>query len=87
MHGLAGSGAMTALVVTALPSTAARLGYLTLFGVGSIVGMAALTGLMGWPIARLGTHNVVARTLALAAGCVSTALGLLWGYPLIERLL
>ncbi len=34
VHGLAGSGAMTALVVTALPSTATRLGYLMLFGVG-----------------------------------------------------
>jgi nitrile hydratase accessory protein len=86
VHGLAGSGAMTALVVAALPSTATRLGYLTLFGVGSIVGMAALSGLLGWPIARLGTHHVFARTVALTVGCVSTALGLLWGYPLVERL-
>ena len=86
VHGLAGSGAMTAIVVTALPSTAARLGYLTLFGVGSIIGMAALSGLLGWPIARLGSHHGVRRTVSLAVGCVSTALGLFWGYPLIERL-
>jgi len=63
-----------------------RLGYLTLFGVGSTVGMAALSGLMGWPIARLGTHHVFARTVSLAIGCVSTALGLFWGYPLIAGL-
>ena len=86
VHGLAGSGAMTALVVTALPSTATRLGYLTLFGVGSIIGMAALSGLLGWPIARLGAHHVVARAMSLAIGCVSTALGLFWAYPLVERL-
>jgi hypothetical protein len=86
MHGLAGSGALTALVITALPSTSTRLGYLTLFGAGSIVGMAALSGLLGWPIARWGTHHVFARSVAIGVGCVSTALGLLWGYPLIARL-
>jgi nitrile hydratase accessory protein len=84
VHGLAGSGALTALVVTTLPSTATRLGYLMLFGVGSTVGMAALSGLLGWPIARLGGHHLFARTVSLAVGCVSTALGLIWGYPLIE---
>jgi hypothetical protein len=86
VHGLAGSGALIALVVTTLPSTVTRLGYLLLFGVGSTVGMAALSGLLGWPIARLGTHHGFARTVSLAVGCVSTALGLLWGYPLIESL-
>jgi len=87
VHGLAGSGAMTALVVTTLPSTATRLGYLMLFGVGSIVGMAALSGLLGWPIARLGSHHLFTRAASLAVGCVSTALGLFWGYPFIEGLL
>jgi len=49
--------------------------------------MAALSGLMGWPIARVGTHGVVARSLSLAVGCLSIMLGLYWGYPLIGRLL
>jgi nitrile hydratase accessory protein len=86
VHGLAGSGAMTALVVTTLPSTVTRLGYLMLFGVGSTVGMAALSGLLGWPIARMGAHHVFTRAASLAVGCVSTALGLFWGYPFIEGL-
>ena len=86
VHGLAGSGALTALVVTTLPSTATQLAYLMLFGVGSTVGMVVLSGLMGWPIARLGAHHVCVRTLSLIVGCVSTALGLFWGYPLIEGL-
>ena len=85
-HGLAGSGALTALVVTTLPSTVTRLGYLMLFGIGSTVGMVVLSGLLGWPIARLGTHHVCVRTFSLAAGCVSTALGLFWAYPFIEGL-
>ena len=86
VHGLAGSGALTALVVTTLPSTATRLAYLTLFGLGSIAGMAALSGLLGWPLARGGANRLFARTVSLAVGCVSTALGLFWGYPLIAGL-
>ena len=86
VHGLAGSGALTALVVTTLPSTVTRLAYLVLFGVGTTAGMVVLSGLLGWPIARLGAHHVCTRTLSLAAGCVSLALGVFWGYPLIEGL-
>lgn len=86
VHGLAGSGALTALVVTALPSTLTRLAYLTLFGVGSIVGMAVLSGLLGWPLARGGSHRVFARTVSLVVGGLSVALGMLWGLPLIEEL-
>ena len=87
VHGLAGSGALTALVVATLPTTAARLTYLALFGIGSIVGMATLSGLLGWPIARWGSHRSAERLVSLAVGVVSTALGLLWGYPLVARFL
>ena len=85
-HGLAGSGALTALVLTTLPSDAARLTYMALFGLGSTLSMAALSGLLGWPLARLGTHPAVARGISLLVGCLSTALGLFWGYPLLARL-
>ena len=87
VHGLAGSGALTALVMATIPSMGARLIYLVLFGVGSTLGMAALSGLMGWPIARVGAHGAVARCVSLTVGCISIMLGLYWGYPLINRLL
>jgi nitrile hydratase accessory protein len=86
VHGLAGSGALTALVVTTLPTTLTRLSYLALFGIGSTVGMAVLSGLLGWPLARFGGHRTTACSLSLAVGGVSTALGLFWGYSLISRL-
>jgi hypothetical protein len=86
VHGLAGSGALTALVLTTLPSTAARLTYMLLFGIGSTLGMAALSGLLGWPIARFGSHGAVSRGISLAVGCMSATLGVLWGYPLLSRL-
>jgi nitrile hydratase accessory protein len=87
VHGLAGSGALTALVVATLPSTTTRLGYLATFGIGSTLGMVALSGLLGWQIARMGSDRAVVRTFSLAVGSVSTVLGLFWGYPLLSRLL
>ena len=86
VHGLAGSGALTAVVVAALPSTAARITWLALFGFGSTVAMAAMSGLLGWPIARLGNHRAIVRGVSLAVGCVSIGLGVFWGYPLIGKL-
>jgi ABC-type nickel/cobalt efflux system permease component RcnA len=86
VHGLAGSGALTALVLATLPSTAARLTYMALFGLGSTVGMAALSGMLGWPLGRLAKHPALARGISLAVGSISTSLGLWWGFPLIDRL-
>jgi len=86
VHGLAGSGALTALVLATLPSAAARITYMTLFGVGSTLGMAALSGLLGWPLARIGGQTRTLRTISLVVGCASTALGVFWGLPLVGRL-
>ena len=87
VHGLAGSGALTALVLATLPSTAARLSYMVLFGLGSTLGMAAMAGLLGWPLARIGSNRTVVRAVSLVVGCVTTVLGLFWGYPLVGRLI
>lgn len=87
VHGLAGSGAVTAFVVAALPTTATRLGYLALFGIGTTVGMAVLSGVLGWPLARIGGNRGTVRLLSLAVGSLSAALGLVWGYPVVSRLL
>ena len=87
VHGLAGSGALTALITATIPSTGSRLLYLLLFGTGTTFGMAALSGLMGWPIARVGTHGFVARGVSVTVGSISIMLGLYWAYPLIGRFL
>jgi hypothetical protein len=83
IHGLAGSGALTALVLTTLPSTAARITYMAVFGLGSTLGMAALSGLLGWPLARVGQHRRLARAVSLAVGCVSTGLGIFYGSKIL----
>jgi hypothetical protein len=83
VHGLAGSGALTALVLATLPTTAARLAYMALFGIGSTLGMAALSGLLGFPLARIGANQSLARAVSLIVGCVSTLLGVWWGYRVL----
>jgi ABC-type nickel/cobalt efflux system permease component RcnA len=79
VHGLAGSGALTTLVVAELPTTATRVAYVALFGIGSIVGMSLLSGLAGWPLMRLGRSRRAASSLAMAAGALSVAFGVVWG--------
>jgi hypothetical protein len=86
VHGLAESGTLTALVVATLPSTATRLGYLALLGIGSTVGMVALSGLLGWQVARMGSDRSVVRTFSMAVGCASIALALFWAYPVLSQL-
>lgn len=87
VHGLAGSGALTALVLATLPTTASQLSYMALFGLGSTFGMAALSGLLGWPLARFGAHHLVGRVVTLAVGGTSTVLGLWWGQAAFARLM
>ena len=86
VHGLAGSGTLTALVVTTLPSTTTRLTYLTLFGVGTTAGMVVLSGLLGWAIAKAGSDRFVARILSVTAGALSIGLGFAWAIPVVEAL-
>jgi hypothetical protein len=79
-HGLAGSGALTALVLSTLPTTAARLTYIVLFGMGSTLGMSALSGVLGWPLAQIGRSRTLARAISLVVGLFSTGLGLYYGW-------
>jgi len=77
-HGLAGSGALTALIAAQFPSLVGRIGYVALFGVGSMIGMAGLSGLAGVPLGRAGRRPALRRALGLAGGAMAVALGLLW---------
>jgi hypothetical protein len=74
VHGLAGSSALTALVVASLPSLASRVGYLCLFGFGSIAGMAAVSAVAGVGLQRAcGAWWVLLRS---TIGLASVGIGL-----------
>ncbi|MGB8511124.1 MAG: hypothetical protein WCD76_22325, partial [Pyrinomonadaceae bacterium] len=81
MHGLAGSAALTLLVLAQLDSVVLGLLYLAVFGFGSILGMMLMSGLVGLPFAlgarRLGGVNY---GLQIAVGALSIAFGLWYAY-------
>ncbi len=87
LHGLAGSGALTALVIAELPTLSARLAYLLVFSLGTMAGMALVTGLAGVPMMRLSRAPRVATALLSLAGVLSIVVGLWWGAVSVRTLL
>jgi hypothetical protein len=85
VHGLAGSGALTAFVVAELPDGSARIGFMALFGIGSLVGMAVSSGIAGFPLARLARRPATARWVGACAGLLSAGLGVSWAAPLLQH--
>lgn len=79
-HGLAGSGALTALALAAMPSAASALVYLLLFGLGSLLAMAMASGLLGWPLAQAARSRAAGSLVASLAGALSVVTGLFWGW-------
>jgi hypothetical protein len=82
VHGLAGSGALVALVAAELPTVTLRLAYIAVFGAGSVGGMVLLSGLAGIPLARLGRSPRLRRAMVAATGAISIAFGIAWALRL-----
>jgi high-affinity nickel permease len=85
MHGMAGSAALLVLAVTQASSPAAGLGYVALFGIGSMIGMGVLSVVIAVPLA-VSAHFLTFANRALqgAVGVVTIAIGLV---ALVENLL
>jgi hypothetical protein len=86
LHGLAGSGALTAIAFAELPGAGARLLYMTLFGLGSIAGMALASGAAGVTLRIIVRSGGARHGLALVTGALSITVGVLWSIPLWSRL-
>ena len=69
MHGMAGSAALLVLAATQASSPAVSLGYVALFGVGSMIGMGVLSMVIAVPLA------VSARWLSFANHGLQAAVG------------
>jgi ABC-type nickel/cobalt efflux system permease component RcnA len=83
MHGLAGSAALTLLVLTQIASPFVGLLYLSVFGLGSILGMLLMSCLVGLPFV-LGAHKLTRMSFALqaTASVLSIAFGLWYAYQI-----
>jgi len=84
IHGLAGSAALTLLVLTQIQSVWLGLLYLAVFGLGSTFGMLLMSGLIGLPFALSGQRlNRINSGLQTAAGGLSIAFGVWYAYQTV----
>jgi cytochrome c biogenesis protein CcdA len=78
MHGMAGSAALLVLAVSQAKSPAIGLFYVALFGIGSMIGMGALSTVIAVPLAVSARWLTSAnRGLQGAVGVVTIAIGVM----------
>ena len=78
VHGLAGSAGLMLVVAASIPQPALALGYVVLFGLGSVGGMAAMSTLLGAPLVLVGARFARAEgTVRACAGVASVVVGVL----------
>lgn len=77
VHGLAGSGGLTLLVMTTMQSVLQGVVFILVFGLGSIVGMVLTGAAVGVPFTLTRRLERLHRVVQAAAGGLSIAVGLL----------
>ena len=78
MHGMAGSAALLVLAVSQAPSPVVGLGYVALFGIGSMIGMGALTTVIAVPLViSAGWLTWTNRALQGAVGLATVSIGIM----------
>ncbi len=81
MHGLAGSGTLTLLVLSQISSPWIGFLYLAVFAVGSMVGMLLMSGLIGVPFAlSSGQLTIAHHRLQTVAAVFSICFGIWYAY-------
>lgn len=76
LHGMAGSAALTILVLATIPSAVAGLVYIAVFGLGSIGGMLIMSSLISLPFVFAKKYfKAFGEALHLAVGLASVAFG------------
>jgi high-affinity nickel-transport protein len=83
VHGLAGSAAVALLVLAAIRDPLWAVGYLLLFGVGTVAGMMVITAVIGLPLAYTANRfSTMHRYLGVASGLLSLGFGLFLAYQI-----
>ena len=83
VHGLAGSAAVALLVLTTINRPSWAIGYLLVFGLGTVAGMMLITAAIALPFAYSLQHFVrLNRGLGMASGLLSLGFGLFLCYQI-----
>ncbi|MFY9939255.1 MAG: high-affinity nickel-transport family protein [Silvibacterium sp.] len=81
VHGLAGSAAVALLVMTTIQDPWWEIGYLLVFGLGTVIGMMLITALIALPfVYTAGKLSWWNRNMAVASGLLSLGFGVFLSY-------
>jgi len=84
LHGMAGSGGITLLILAGITNYWHGLIYLLVFGVGTILGMALLSSIISLPFTIIPAKlNNAKRKLEFSAGAMSIILGITLMYSIL----
>ncbi|HEY6348311.1 MAG TPA: high-affinity nickel-transport family protein [Candidatus Angelobacter sp.] len=83
VHGLAGSAAVALLVLATIRNSYWAVGYLLVFGVGTIVGMMLITLSIASTFQLAGRSRRFSRYLGMTSGLVSLVFGLVLAYQIL----
>jgi len=84
VHGLAGSAALTLVVLSTLPTIWAGLCYVAVFGAGTILGMLVMSALVGLPFALAARRaGALSARIQVLAAVVSVGFGLWYSWHIL----
>lgn len=82
VHGLAGSGSLVVLTATTLDNVEMVLGFIVVFGIGSMIGMALVGSIIGIPLAFGDKLRIAQRGFRYVAGSFSLIIGINMTYQI-----
>jgi cytochrome c biogenesis protein CcdA len=86
LHGLAGSGALTAAIAAEQPTWGLGLLTMALYGGGAALGMMLLAAAVTLPLKATGkAAGRVLSTIGLVSSIASLVVGLAWAAPIVQR--
>lgn len=83
VHGLAGSGVLIALGISAMGTVDSFLYFVIIFGAGSVMSMGAISGFVSLPLSVVSNMRRAARAVRTATGGVSITIGVLVVYEIV----
>jgi len=75
VHGLAGSGSVVVLTAVTLDNVGIVFGFVAIFGIGSIIGMALVGSLLGIPLVFGNRIKIIQKSFRYVTGGLSLIIG------------
>jgi high-affinity nickel-transport protein len=82
VHGLAGTAAVSLLILSTMPSALGAAIYLGMFALGTWLGMTALTAVLAWPVGLALRLRRAHQLLAFGSGLAAIAFGLYYAWAI-----